>query len=400
MKWVAKYAGLLLLIATMVMTSQDSAALTAAYHGDSIRVSLVTFYPGSDVYELFGHSEIRVTSPAHGDTYFNYGVFDFNAPNFVYRFVTGETDYWCVAIPPAYVIAGHEQRKLVEQELNITQKQARVLDSLLVNNARYGNNTYRYKYFSDNCATRPRDMVERAIQSQMTYDGGSDSTISPLTFRSVMRHFTANYPWEQFGIDIVLGSSCDTLITWRQAMFVPMILRHAASQSTITTAAGVEPLVKREITLVDGDEAGNILPATPFLLTPVSIAILVLIVSVVVTFFDIKRKRQSRWLDFVLLVFAGIAGCLITFLITMSSHEAVSPNYNILWLNPLLLVMAVLIWFKRATTVIKWLSRLYLLAVAAIFVVWLTGLQVPNYAFIPLAVAFAIRAAYTSFRKS
>ena len=64
----------------------------AAEKSDSLRISLLTAAPGGQAYELFGHTGIRVRD-RHNDIVFHYGVFDFNAPHFFYRFTKGETDY-------------------------------------------------------------------------------------------------------------------------------------------------------------------------------------------------------------------------------------------------------------------------------------------------------------------
>ena len=90
---------------------------------DSVRVSLVTFYPGSEPHNIWGHSEIRIQQ-GPVDLYFNYGVFDFQAPAFMWRFMLGETDYICQPIPRAYATLGMEQRRMVEQELNLPQDRA------------------------------------------------------------------------------------------------------------------------------------------------------------------------------------------------------------------------------------------------------------------------------------
>lgn len=73
----------------------------AAMGQDSISLGIVTCYPGGDIYELEGHTALRIKGMMHGrpmDIAMNYGLFDFDAPNFVYRFVKGETDYMCGAI--------------------------------------------------------------------------------------------------------------------------------------------------------------------------------------------------------------------------------------------------------------------------------------------------------------
>jgi len=59
---------------------------------DSLRVSFITCYPGPEIYELYGHEAIRIRSNTM-DSVWNFGIFDFREPNFVYRFVKGETDY-------------------------------------------------------------------------------------------------------------------------------------------------------------------------------------------------------------------------------------------------------------------------------------------------------------------
>ena len=150
---------------------------------DSVRVSLVTIYPGSEIYELYGHTELRVQDE-HGDYFFNYGLFDFNAPGFVYRFVKGETDYLCGAIPATYALSGYDGRRVVEQQLNLSQTQAQQVRDLLVENARPENATYRYKFVSDNCATRPRDIIECALGDSLTSHPAASAT---LTYRD-MKH--------------------------------------------------------------------------------------------------------------------------------------------------------------------------------------------------------------------
>ncbi|MDE6368890.1 MAG: hypothetical protein K2K94_06595, partial [Muribaculaceae bacterium] len=67
-----------------------------AQNSDTI-VSFVNIYPGSEIYELEGHSVIRLEMPG-SDIAISYGTYDFEQPNFVYRFVKGETDYWVTAI--------------------------------------------------------------------------------------------------------------------------------------------------------------------------------------------------------------------------------------------------------------------------------------------------------------
>ncbi|MDO4511891.1 MAG: DUF4105 domain-containing protein [Bacteroidales bacterium] len=312
---------------------------------DSVRVSLVTMYPGSEIYELYGHTELRVQCE-QGDYFFNYGLFDFNAPNFVYRFVKGETDYLCGAIPAAFALRGYEGRRVVEQELNLTAAQASAMRDMLFANARPENATYRYKFVSDNCATRPRDIIEKALAGSLTYHPADSANV---TYRQMMHRYNANYAWNRLGIDLALGADLDTAITFRQRMFAPVVLMDAFAHATVKDSLGHEvPLVKSTLTLVDGVEQGLVLDATPWYLTPLFMACVLLAVVAFVSLRDYKRRRASRWFDTLLFTAFALGGCVVFFLVFVSTHECTSPNYNALWLHPFYVLLAILPWVGKA----------------------------------------------------
>ena len=61
---------------------------------DSVDISLLTCSPHEEVYALYGHSALRLLDHTTGEDFaINYGVFSFEQPHFVARFVFGLTDY-------------------------------------------------------------------------------------------------------------------------------------------------------------------------------------------------------------------------------------------------------------------------------------------------------------------
>ena len=78
----------LVLLITPHLSSQEK-ALRYKPHLDitlspSAVVSMVTVYPGDEIYSLFGHSSFRVYDPENRiDWMYNYGTFDFDDPHFV-----------------------------------------------------------------------------------------------------------------------------------------------------------------------------------------------------------------------------------------------------------------------------------------------------------------------------
>ena len=358
-----------------------------AQEEEPVSVSLVTFYPGSEPHNIWGHSEIRVQQGPI-DLYFNYGVFDFQAPAFLWRFILGQTDYLCVPVPRAYATMGMEQRRMVEQELNLPQDRALAVRDFLWNNAQPENRVYRYKFLSDNCSTRPRDIIEMAAGEGLQYPTMADSTV---TYRDILAHYCRNYAWERFGIDLVLGWDVDTVLDQRATMFIPMLLMDAVAGATIKTDSVTMPLVKATTVPIDKSTEGNVRPPTPWYLSPLTVALLVFALALIVSGRDWRRRDITKWFDTLLFTIGGLAGCLLFFLICFSTHEATSPNINIVWLHPLLLLLAVLPWFRKTRTAACWLHGINALVVALLMLLWPVQPQVGNIAFFPLMATLVMR---------
>ncbi|MBQ7205894.1 MAG: DUF4105 domain-containing protein [Muribaculaceae bacterium] len=371
--------------ATPVLPMPDET--TDQQEQDSVRVSLVTFYPGSEPHNIWGHSEIRVQQGPI-DLYFNYGVFDFQAPAFMWRFMLGETDYMCMPVPRAYATLGMEERRMVEQELNLPQDRAIAVRDFLWNNAQPENRVYRYKFLSYNCSTRPRDIIEMAAGESLQYPAMGDTAV---TYRDILAHYCRNYAWEKFGIDLVLGWDIDTVIDQRATMFIPMLLMDAVAGATITTDSVTVPLVKATTVPIDKSTDGNVRPPTPWYISPIAVALLVLALTLLVTCRDWRRRDVSRWFDAILFTAGGLAGCILFFLIFYSTHEATSPNINILWLHPLLLLLAILPWFKKTRGAARCLHALNAVIVALLMLAWPWQPQTANLAFFPLMTALVMR---------
>lgn len=361
----------------------------AEREGERISVSLITYYPGSIEYELYGHAGIKVSWADGSGIFYNYGIFDFNAPNFVYRFIKGETDYMVKGYSTEYMLHGYSRRKVVEQVLNLSQEQAQLAYKYLAHNALPWNATYRYNYVLDNCSTRPRDIIEFATGGTLEYPAMQDTT----TFRKMMHHYNANYSWSQFGIDMALGTGLDRTITYREQMFVPMVLMNACAGATFMRDGEKVPLVKETIILNNGSEDGDILPPTPWWATPLFAFTLLLIVLLAFTYRDQKRGKVTRWIDSLLYFMLSLYGLLLFFLIFISTHEATSPNWNGVWINPFYLIPAILIWIKSAKKLLYWYHFANFAVLFALAVAWYWIPQVANVAFLPLFLCPLVRSA-------
>ena len=281
---------------------------------DSIRISLLTCASGEEIYSLFGHTAIRYENYTRGiDAVFNYGIFNFNAPNFILRFALGETDYQ-LGVTDYERFAVQEKEKLI---------------MLLEENYRPENRIYRYNFFYDNCATRPRDLIEKSIDGTLQYADDMTDTDSGISFRDLLHKYSKGHPWSRFGMDLCMGSQADRTINRRLMMFVPFYVQEYFNQARIVNKEGeARPLVlNEEKIIVTGNEEAE-QPSDGF--TPMQTALLLLILTAAATIYGIL------WgIDFALFFAAGTAGCILAFLALFSQHPAVSPNYLLFVFHPL-----------------------------------------------------------------
>lgn len=370
------------------------AAIMAAFGAAAeLKVSLLTFYPGPEIYELDGHTALRIYGDDRPDLAYNWGTFDFNTPNFVYRFVKGETDYTLEAVP-TYLFVEHYRRagrRVVEQTLSLTPAQVSRLDSLIGLNLRPENRLYRYNYVLDNCATRPLRILESALGDTLRPAG--TVAAADTTFRAAMHRSHRAYPWYQFGIDLALGSGLDRPVTNRERTFLPLtLMEYIAGAHVRDAATGAErPIVSRTEVIFDVAPDAAVLPPTPLWLTPQLWGWAVFAIVTLLSWRDYIRGRSSRWLDTLLFGIYGIAGLLLTFLIFVSVHEATSPNWLYLWLNPLCLVGAIGPWIKSARKLVICWQFVNFALVFVLGLIALTGVQNLNQAFWPLMLAAQMR---------
>ena len=272
---------------------------------DSIRISLLTCAPGTEIYSLFGHTAIRVEVPSRRiDLVYNYGMFSFRTPNFIYRFVKGETDYQLGIVPYSYFEMEYAERGsyVVQQELNLSQKEKERLIAILEENYLPQNRTYRYNYFYDNCTTRARDKIEESIEGKVIYQVSRE----PLTFREIVHRFTKDFPWAEFGIDLCLGSEADKAIDLRAQMFSPFVTMHAMDSAVIRTFDGSShPLVKQSSRIVDPVPHPH---EKEFPLSPMTCALILLALSLCISLLELRYKFATWWFDLILFGAQGIAG--------------------------------------------------------------------------------------------
>jgi len=303
---------------------------------DSVEVSLITCSPHEEIYSLYGHSALRwhdlhKTGPTAGqDLVFNWGLFNFNKPYFVLRFVFGLTDYELGTINYEYFVPYYRKwgSSVTEQVINLTNDEKRNLQKALAENLKPENKVYRYNYFYDNCSTRPRDIIERSLNGKVEW---ADREDYKPTFREMVRECNRNHDWSRFGNDILLGLKADFKTDRIEQEFLPMNLMQDMAMAQVYVNGEYRPLVKEQRDVLP---PGVQMIEPDWILSPTEMAIIIVLVALSIMFAEWKQKKCFIWWDVMLMVVEGLIGLLLTVMI-FSQHPTTSINLNILLFNPL-----------------------------------------------------------------
>jgi hypothetical protein len=381
MKKIIIVASFILLLFSPVILSQ-SARDTSVY--------LITCGTGAETYSIYGHSALRVYIPEkHADTVFNWGVFNFDTPNFIWKFAKGRLDYMLASEPLQRFLQEYyfEKRFVHSQNINLNAAETAQLLALINENMKPENKKYRYDFFYDDCSTRIRDLLEKCTGGKLLYPPAEKGKVP--TFREMVGKYQSPFPWLKFGVDLIMGSPGDKKAFFRDRMFLPLDMQNELSEAVINRSGRMIPLLQNPEVILNFDP---IVIKQNFFTTPAFIFTLLLIVIVILSA-SLKSRKLFMLLDiFVFSIFAVLA-ILMIFFNFFTDHQQMKLNLNIIWLNPVIIIcLAALILNKPW---IAWYRILFYLS-ATFLVIHFILPQDFNIAIIPLVTILTVRCSVRS----
>lgn len=316
------------------------------------KISVLTCSEGPELHAAFGHSALRVFDPGNGiDQVYNFGTFDFDAPNFYLNFVKGKLDYF-VSISSYNAFSGYYKyvgRSVVSQELILSTTQKQQIFNTLVFNAKPENKYYRYDFLTENCATKIPEILMVSLGDSLVIGSLYDS--QDLTYRSTIHEHLSRFSWERFGIDLVLGARVDQPIKGAALAYLPVYLKELLAQSSFYG----QPIVRE--TRLETPKAYELQEAS-FIYSPLLVVSLILFYAIVSLWLG-KTKQGYAFFDQLILLIMGSVGMLLTFLNFFAEHYATALNFSIFWANPLLIIAL----FFRSKTLLQAVAMLSILII-------------------------------------
>jgi len=364
---------------------------TIPYSNNTV-ISVLTCAPGDELYSKFGHSAFRIQDfTNHFDVVYNYGVFDYKKPNFYLNFAKGKLYYRLDRAPYNYFYKQYqnENRAVKKQVLNLTIAQKNKVIAFLENNAKPENATYQYDFFYNNCATKIRSVLDEVFPNEIVFN--DDHITTSYTMRDLINNNVPHNTWANVGINIALGSVIDVKATTNEYQFLPKYIFEAFNNATINN----KKLVKEASTVLEHDSS-RLNKKGFFVLSPYFILSCISVLIIAITFFDYKKNKRNKYLDFILLFTTGLVGLLALALWFATNHTTTANNLNILWaFAPNFMIPFLLL---RKNT-LKWVSP-YFKFLALLLIVqgflWVFRIEDFAYAMLPIFIALGIRYAYLS----
>ena len=344
-----------------------SATLLKAQN-DRLEISIITCAPGAELYSVFGHSAIHVVNHDTGvDRIFDFGTFDFDTPNFAYRFIKGRLKYHLsIRDPEKFRFAyTYENRLLIEQRLDLPYAQKEQIVQRLLELYKPENRYYYYSFLEKDCSTDLRDLLEHVgVEFSREMLGKSK--------REQVNEYLQSRPWLKLGVNLILGRQLDVEASRFESTFLPDYLKREIDAATFQG----KPLVASEMALnrvLATEEGGFMNYFSP---------LLILSILFLLSVFWFPKAVKVFWTSFI-----GLGGLLVLAIWLFSDHPEVKNNLNLLWCNPLYLLYIPLIIKNTASRLLPFilLSGLTICTIS-----WLVGWQSFDIGIIPLLLLLAM----------
>ncbi|GAB1414666.1 DUF4105 domain-containing protein [Paludibacter sp.] len=360
-------------------------------YGDSIIVSLLTCEPGKELYSQFGHTAIRIKDTNGVDMVYNYGIFDFRAESFYWKFAKGKTDYMLGVYPTVHFIAEYTERNsnVWEQILNLNKLEKQRLIEMLNFNNLPENRIYRYNFIYDNCSTRPYEMINRSLLKVT-------SVYSPYeaeSYRDMINDRIDDFPWSKAGINLLFGTDADRVVRNQTRVFLPdnlMDVFQSTKLICMTDTKNSIPLVSKTQLLVQATSKNEIY--VNWLWHPFTISLIWLLIGLIIIALRHNIDAlTNKVFDSALFFITGVGGVIIFFFMFFSEHPFTGKNLNILWMNPMNILLSFMVWKRSPRKFFFFYNIAYILMIALNFFVVIFLSHSIIYELVPLQILLFAR---------
>ncbi|HEY2733870.1 MAG TPA: DUF4105 domain-containing protein [Polyangiales bacterium] len=311
---------------------------------EDLVIKLVTFGPGDDIYNYFGHNGMIVQDTAAKEAgLYNFGMFHFGM-DMLPNYMKGRLTFWVAETPVRATFAHYVEmnRSIRVQELNLSPDKRKFIAEALARNALPENRDYLYQHYYNNCSTRLRDLIDQAIGGQFKR---ALSGPARLNYRNQTRRYAQKNPLLDFALVFWMNDEMERPIKQWDELFLPEELEAQVARAHYIDERGQQlPLVAAAYDVFEAKRAPT--PMWPNRRWPWTLAIGIGIgLSAWLTAQWSLRSRSTwprRLLGLQHALFGatfGLLGTLGFLMWTLTEHTVTYRNENQWLANPLTLAL-------------------------------------------------------------
>lgn len=289
---------------------------------NDIDISLLTCSSGAETFTAWGHSALRIHDrSANVDVVYNFGLFDFNTPNFYGKFIKGKLKYKLGVHDTYYFYKSYKQenRQIIEQKLNISEEDKYKIINRLNYLYKPENRYYLYSFVGKNCTTELRDLILENVTTDFK------NHLTEKTYREQLNEFLQGRLWLKFSMSLIMGYKIDKKIDTYQSMFLPDYLCRELRKINI----GDKSIIEKETIFNSVPDPYK--SSYPTFANPIFTFLLLFLIVVLF---------NSKYIQNTVLIITGATGLVILLISLITDHTELQYNLNLLWLNPIYIILA------------------------------------------------------------
>lgn len=248
-RWLS---GLILSVAlsSTVARAQDSLPWSDSRPEDLV-IKLVTFGPGSDIHNYFGHNALIVEDTAQrAARLYNFGMFSFGM-DMLPNYMKGKLTFWVAQTPVRATFAHYIEmnRSVHVQELDLAPEKRAALARELALQVLPENRNYLYDHYTNNCSTRLRDLIDEAVDGQFHK---LLSASARWDYRENTRRYASKDPLLDFALLFWMNDMMERPLKQWDELFLPGELERSVARARYKNADGrTVPLVASSYTVFE-----------------------------------------------------------------------------------------------------------------------------------------------------
>lgn len=318
---------------------------------------LMTVSPGGDFWSVYGHTALVIN-----DEVFGFGVFSFEQEDFFQSFINNNMRYemGITSLDQEVYWAEREGRDLWLTPLHLSEDAKEEIVQHLRWHWKEENRAYHYDYFANNCATKIRDLINRAVSGEL-------ENASTQTERSYfdMTFPVKNHSLMNLGYALAYGQAAYLPRSTWELMAFPMQLKLAVENTGSPKWAG-----KVEGKSLNSEQQADFSWWQTH-------AALVVLVSVWLLFLGIKKSRNLAASCWVWL--SRVLALLLLSLSLFTAHDMAAWNTQLLLFLPWFFVKVPTAWYLLLVSNVLWFplaiwqgsDYIWPLAMINLWVIWL-----------------------------